>query len=248
MKVENYKWYSESLGQDMELRVYGDKGIPFVIFPAMGGRFFEFEDFGMIKSCSEYIEKGKIQLFTVDCVDNQSWLKSDAMPNERAARHEQYDQYICKEIIPFVKKHAEVGTRPIAAGCSVGGYHAANFFFKHPDLFAGVICLSGVLSLKIFVGDYIDESVYYNSPLYYLPNLSDEYYLKFIREGKIFICVGQGAWEEPMIADAREIQKILLKKKIPAWIDFWGFDVNHDWVWWRKQFPYLLDHFFSLSS
>jgi esterase/lipase superfamily enzyme len=247
MKIDYQKQYSQALGQDMELKIYGEGGIPFLIFPAMGGRYNEFEDFGMVNACSDYIEQKKIQLFTIDSVDNQSWLKGDAMPNERAARHEQYDRYVCKEVVPFIQKYSGPDKKPITAGCSMGGYHAANFFFRHPDLFSGVICLSGVLSPKIFVGDYIDGTVYYNSPLYYLPNLSDEYYLKHIREGKIFICVGQGAWEEPMIKDAREIQKILLKKKIPAWIDFWGFDVNHDWVWWRKQFPYFVNQICSLD-
>ena len=27
---------------------------------------------------------------------------------------------------------------------------------------------------------------------------------------------------------------------VPAWIDFWGEDVNHDWPWWEKQFPYFV--------
>ena len=30
------------------------------------------------------------------------------------------------------------------------------------------------------------------------------------------------------------------EKNIPAWIDYWGYDVNHDWPWWRKQMPYFL--------
>ena len=31
-------------------------------------------------------------------------------------------------------------------------------------------------------------------------------------------------------------------KDIPAWIDFWGKDVNHDWNWWQVQLPYFLNH------
>jgi esterase/lipase superfamily enzyme len=246
MKVEYHKWFSQNLNQEMELKIYGDCGTPVLVFPAMGGHFYEFEDFEMVSACAEFIEGGKFQFYTVDSVDNQSWLNLDALPPERAARHEQYDQYICNEIVPFIQKQNRSGQKPFTVGCSMGGYHAANFFFRHPDLFGGVICLSGVLSLQIFVGDFIDDRIYYNSPLYYLPNLTDEYYLSLFREGKIFICVGQGAWEEPMIDDARAMQKILLKKKVPAWIDFWGYDVNHDWVWWRKQLPYILNQICSL--
>lgn len=36
-----------------------------------------------------------------------------------------------------------------------------------------MISLSGVFDLRLFIGDYIDENVYFNSPLAYLPNLND---------------------------------------------------------------------------
>ena len=29
---------------------------------------------------------------------------------------------------------------------------------------------------------------------------------------------------------------------VHAWTDFWGYDVNHDWDWWRQQLPYFLGH------
>ena len=58
------------------------------------------------------------------------------------------------------------------------------------------------------------------------------------------LCVGQGAWEDEMIADTRDLQAILASKEIPAWIDFWGHDVAHDWPWWRRQMPYFLGHLF----
>ena len=37
-----------------------------------------------------------------------------------------------------------------------------------------------------------------------------------------------------------QFRKLLEYKDIPAWIDFWGYDVNHDWDWWRVQFPYFV--------
>ena len=27
---------------------------------------------------------------------------------------------------------------------------------------------------------------------------------------------------------------------IEAWGDFWGYDVAHDWYWWKKQINYFL--------
>jgi esterase/lipase superfamily enzyme len=122
----------------------------------------------------------------------------------------------------------------------MGGYHSANFFFRHPGHFDSLISLSGLFQLQMFVGDYVDDHVYFNSPLLYLENLDDPWYIEKYKRSKIIICSGQGAWEDAMIADIRKLHMILQGKGIPHWIDLWGQDVNHDWPWWRKQLPYFL--------
>jgi esterase/lipase superfamily enzyme len=122
----------------------------------------------------------------------------------------------------------------------MGAYHSTNFFFRHPDAFDMLIAISGVYQLHMFIGDYNDENVYYNSPLHYLPNLSDPWFLDQYRQSKIVICTGQGAWEEPALADTLALKNILEAKGIPAWVDLWGYDVNHDWPWWLKMVPYYL--------
>jgi esterase/lipase superfamily enzyme len=122
----------------------------------------------------------------------------------------------------------------------MGGFHAANFFFRHPDTYDAVISLSGLFSLRHFIGDYMDENVYFNSPLAYLVNLNDPWFLDQYRQSQVIVCVGQGAWEDEMRADASALQGILEGKSVPAWIDYWGHDVNHDWPWWRIQLPYFL--------
>lgn len=243
MKVEYHQWYSPSLGQEMELKIYGYYGKPVIVFPCLGGRFFEWEDFKMVEAVAPFIEDGKVKLFTVDSLDNQSWANRGIHPADRARRHEHYDHYIVYEVAPFVRRHCDnTPQKFLATGCSMGGYHAANFFFRHPDVFDGMICLSGLFQLKSFVGDYSDENVYFNSPLYYLPNMSDPWYLEQYRRSDIIICSGQGAWEDAMVQDARAMQRILHDKGLSAWVDLWGGDVNHDWPWWRKQLPYFLSH------
>jgi esterase/lipase superfamily enzyme len=123
----------------------------------------------------------------------------------------------------------------------MGAYHSANFFFRHPDIFDSVISLSGLYQLRMFIGDYMDDSVYFNSPLSYLPNLNDPWYIDHYRRSHIIIACGQGAWEDSMLADTLTLKNILESKGISAWIDVWGGDVNHDWPWWRKMAPYFLD-------
>jgi esterase/lipase superfamily enzyme len=129
----------------------------------------------------------------------------------------------------------------------MGASHAVLFFFKHPDVFKGTIALSGIYNFRRFLDNYAGDSldVYFNSPLDFLPNLTDPAMLDKYRNSDIILCAGQGAWEGPMVADTLRIKKILELKGIPCLIDVWGFDVNHDWPWWRRQFPYFLDRLYG---
>jgi esterase/lipase superfamily enzyme len=54
----------------------------------------------------------------------------------------------------------------------------------------------------------------------------------------------QGAWDEESLEDTRDLQAIFRAKAIPAWIDIWGHDVNHDWTWWYKQMNHFLGHLY----
>jgi esterase/lipase superfamily enzyme len=241
MNIEYHKWWSPSLNQDMELKVYGYYGKPVLVFPAQSGRFYDFENFGMIQAIAPFIEEGRIKVFTVDGIDDQTWANWDAHPADRAFRHMDYDHYVTGEVAPFVDQHCNhSGQKILTTGVSMGGYHSANFFFRHPDIFDAVIAISGIYDLQMFVGDYSDENVYLNSPLAYLSNLEDPWYLDQFRNSKIIITAGQGAWEEDMLQETLALKSVLEAKNIPAWVDIWGNDVNHDWPWWRKMLPYFL--------
>lgn len=241
MKRETHHWHSDQLGQDMPIDVYGDRGKPILIFPSQEGRYFEYQDFGMVDVCAPFIEAGQIHLICVDSVDSQSWLNNQITPNQRARRHNQYEAYILKEVVPWVRKRlGDKAATLLASGASMGGYHSSNIYFRHPDVFSGVISLSGVYDLTLFVGDAMDDDIYYHVPLAYLPHLTDRFYLDRYREGEIVLCVGQGDWEEPMLDQTRRMGDILRDLDVPAWIDVWGTDVSHDWPWWRKQMPHFL--------
>jgi esterase/lipase superfamily enzyme len=131
MQVEYHKWWSPSLNQDMEIKIYGHWGKPVLVFPSSGGRFYEYEDFGMVQACRPFIEGGKIKLFTVDSVDNQSWFNHGAHPADRARRHNDYDRYIVEEVAPFIRDQGHA-SKFLSTGCSLGAYHAANFFSGIP--------------------------------------------------------------------------------------------------------------------
>ena len=45
---EHRRWFSPALGRDMELLVFGHGGARVIVFPTSMGRFYEWEDRGMI--------------------------------------------------------------------------------------------------------------------------------------------------------------------------------------------------------
>jgi esterase/lipase superfamily enzyme len=240
MHVERHRWYSPALGQEMECELYGHAGRPVLAFPSQDGRMADFAGFGMIDACREILEAGRMRLVAVDGIDWQSWTNAAVAPAERARRHLAYDRYVMDELVPFVRKTAGRGTMWVT-GCSMGAFHAANFFFRRPDVFDGVIGLSGLYSATSFIADQWDDATYFNSPLQYLPGLADPAFLDRYRRSAIAFGVGQGRWEEDCLADTRALEGILRGKGIPAWFDYWGGDVDHDWPWWRKMLPYFLD-------
>ncbi|MDW8015241.1 MAG: alpha/beta hydrolase-fold protein [Bacteroidia bacterium] len=230
----------------MGLNRYGERGIPFLAFPAQEGNHRNLEDFGLISSIQSFIEEGKVQFFTVDSYDAESWTSRVLPPQARSQQYEAYVHYIIDEVLPLIQR---LTSAPIwTTGVSMGAYHAANFLFRFPHKFGGVIALSGIYELSTFLGEYSDEIVYLNSPLWFLPNLEDPFYVNELRQKRIILCVGQGAWEEPMLTQTRLMGQILERKGIPAWVDIWGLDVVHDWPWWHKQMNYFLGKEFGSLS
>jgi esterase/lipase superfamily enzyme len=242
MNVEYHKWWSPNLNYEMELKVYGHTGKAVIVFPTTSGKFYEYEDFGMVEACQPFIDSGDITLFTVDSIDHQTWLNYGIHPDDRAKRYNDYDRYIIQEVIPFARSHGTQFPKLMVTGCDIGGTHAANFFFKHPDVFDTLVALSGIYSSRYFLGDFMDDQTYFHFPLVYLPNLTDHWYLDQYQESDIIFCVGQGAWEQDSLMDTWAMRTVLSEKNIPAWIDFWGEDVTHDWPWWRKQIVHFLSH------
>ena len=247
MKVEYYKEYSFHLNRDMEFKVYGHRGNPVLVFPSQDGRFFDFENNGMVDCVQDYIEDGRIKLFCCDSSDVNSWSSTTLDP--RIENHEAYTRYITEELCPHIfdiNKNANNGYTfdgIVTTGCSMGATHALNFLLRFPEIFSGCIALSGAYDARLFFGDYMDDLVYANSPVDYIEGMPNDHpYVSLYRERNIIICVGQGAWEHPMLEDATRMKELFGYKNIPAWIDYWGHDVAHDWPWWKKQLPYFMNY------
>lgn len=244
MRVEQRRWFSANLGHDMELALFGHAGQPLICFPSQDGRTADWAGFGMVNAVADLIDAGRLMMLVVDGVDWQSWTNRSAPVEQRARRHHDYDRYVTEEVVPLARLEAARDDVWVT-GCSMGAFHAANFFFRRPDLFSGVIAMSGLYQPRLFVGDYSDDDVYFNSPLHYLPELDDPWHLERYRQSRIVFCVGQGAFEERALADTRALQEVLHHKSVPATFDYWGHDVEHHWYWWQKMLRHHLQVLWS---
>lgn len=246
MRRDVTSWYSERLYQVMPLAAYGHYGTPVLMLPTAAADFLEYERFQLIDSVRWFIEQGKVKLYTVNSVNKQALLNDHAAPWEKVEWLERYDGYLTQEVLPLIRNDCrDQRILPFVVGISLGASLAANVFFRHPDLFAGAILMSGSYDLRPYFDGHYSERVYFNNPVDYLPNLHDDYYLPILRHGgrRIIIFTGQGAYEAP--GRSRQLSDILNSKGIPHWLDVWGEDVNHDWPWWRKAMPYYFGKLFG---
>ena len=98
---------------------------------------------------------------------------------------------------------------------------------------------------SMFFEGYMDDLVYNNSPVNYLSNMPEDHpYISMYNSRNILIVVGQGAWEGPLKESTDRLNEVLYRKGIHATIDYWGYDVAHDWPWWYKMVEHYGPRFF----
>ena len=56
MYTEEVTKYSQILNRDMHMMIYGHDGVPFLAFPTQDSKCHNYEDFGMIRELSDYLE------------------------------------------------------------------------------------------------------------------------------------------------------------------------------------------------
>ena len=231
---------SAILGKDMHVNVYGKKGLPVVMFPTLAASPESLEDAGVVDELAEYLDSGIIQLFCTETVDQESWA-ADGDPKERARRQETYYHYVVDELVPLVHKVSKSTARPLAMGCDMGATHAAIALLRRPDLFQGCVCLSGSYDARRYFGDWMDATLYDNTPNAFLPQMPlDHPYVAVYNQRQLLFCTGQEASEADSLRCTREMDANLVRLGVEAWCDYWGGDVTHNWYWWKKQLRYFL--------
>jgi len=243
MKREITSWYSPALSQDMPISVYGHYGFSILLIPTAAADYLEYERFQMMDALAPVLDSGKCKIYSINSINNESWLNNDLYPPHKAIRHNQFNEYVVNEVIPFIKETSSDDTPIYTCGASFGALHAMNLFLRFPDKFNGAISMSGVYNLAEYTKGFYDDQVYFNSPEHYIQNLNDQWYLEKIRASKhIHLYTGSGDYEDPEAS--RRFSSILNEKQIPHDLGIWGTDIKHDWPTWRMMLPFILEEKF----
>jgi esterase/lipase superfamily enzyme len=230
MNREYHRWHSPTLGRDMELLVFGHAGARVLAFPTSRGRFYEWEDRGLIRSLAHHIHSGWLQIICVDSIDSDSWYAYHHHPGHRAWMHELYDRYLSHEVVPFTR-WKNPNPFLIATGASFGAYHALNFGLRHPDAVGRIISLSGLCDIRRFLHGYFDNTVYHNNPVDFVAGEHDPHRLALLQRQDVVLAVGR---EDAMFGSNQHLSDVLWGKGI--WHAFRPWDGwYHDWPHWEKM-------------
>lgn len=230
MNREYHRWRSAALDRDIELLVFGHAGARTIAFPTSAGRFYDWENRGMVEALRPLLTAGELQLFCVDSVDRESWYNRAIPPEQRVARHDQYDRYILQEVLPFTEKsnpHPFV----ILTGASFGGYHALNFSLRHPESVHRVLSMSGLCDIRWVFGNHPEELVYFHNPVQYIANEHEPRRLEALRKLNIILAVGR---EDRLYPSNEQLSQLLWQHGIWHALRVWnGF--AHDWPDWQRM-------------
>jgi len=236
-----HRWYSQRLHRDMELLVFGHAGAKVLIFPTRDGRFYEYEDLGLVDTLRPRVEAGDLQLFCVDSIDWETFYCFWCQPADRLRRHVAFEEYILNEVLPMMDRiNADPCT--IAHGLSLGAFHAANIAFRHPLRFQKLRAFSGRYDLTIdiehfrdLLSGWRDEALFYHTPTRYLPSLRG-WRLKALRQMDIVLAIGR---EDPFLQNNHRLCDVLTSLQVPHQLHEWAGRA-HSARYWRAMVPLYL--------
>ncbi|MDQ1096393.1 MULTISPECIES: alpha/beta fold hydrolase [Chryseobacterium] len=234
--IEHSDYYSHILNMHVPVEITGHYGYPVIMFPTSQGSYTQNNDFHLNGSVNWLIEQGKIKLYNIQTIDSSSFYDNNIPPQDRIRNYERYIQFLIQEFVPYIQKLHQTH-RIAVAGASFGGYHAANFAFRFPDLVSHLICLSGAFSIRNFMDGYSDDLVYFNCPNEFVKN---DAAWKYKHMHIVLSTSDQDICRDKNI----EMAEILRSKGIDFWYDERKW-ISHDWPLWRMVFPMFMGRFFS---
>ncbi len=241
MQREYYNWHSEVLNKNVEIASYGHYGTNVLLFSANTPNHKEIEENGFLDSVTKNIRSGRYRIFSISNFMDECWYDFSKREFERSKRHFEFNQFIEEELVNKIYTECGGPVPIITAGAGYGGYMAANVFLRRPDIFIGTIALSATFNLEHYSKDYFDENCYFNSPLHYMPNLTDSYWISHLMTRRhIYLASGSGENEFPY--NTTQMCEILTNKGLRVSSEIWGPEYGHNWLSWSEMFRHFLHH------
>jgi esterase/lipase superfamily enzyme len=232
-------WHSGRLDQRITVVRWGEIGTPVLLFPTAGGDAEEIERFLVIDTLAEYMEAGRIKIYSCDSVAGRVMLGKEGTPEHQMRVMNRFQNFVYHELVPAIREdcHTEdIGI--IAAGASIGAFNALAVLCRYPDVFTHALCMSGTYDLQRFLEAGPTEDFYFSSPLHYLPDLEGPA-LEALRMRYVLLASGRGKAED--ITESWRVAALLGRKGVPNRLDDWGEDWPHDWPTWRNMLHRYLD-------
>jgi esterase/lipase superfamily enzyme len=192
--------------------VFGHWGRSVLVFPSQQRTRYEWEEHGMVGAIAELVDAGRVKLYCVDSWDSASYER-------------------------WVMEHVE-GEDVIAAGVSLGAYHAANIALRHPNRFPLALCFSGIYDISGLGWGERGDAVYFNNPADYVRGLDGS-------AASLLLVAGRGMWEDTTGALEQTLRfaELLAARGVRHELDVWGEEAPHDWPAWRAQLAKHLPRF-----
>jgi esterase/lipase superfamily enzyme len=226
----------------MELLIFGHSGAKVLMFPTRDGRFFEYEELGLVGSLADKLEAGQLQLYCIEGLARETLYATWQHPAERIRRHAAFEDYILSEVLPLMAEKNPQGDT-IVQGCSLGAFQAASLVFRHPHLFRKLVAFSGRYDLTMKVesfGDlfdgYYDDSVYFHTPTHFLPGLGDDWRLDRLRQLDIVLTIGDA---DPFHDNNRYLSRLLGEKNVGHQLHVWDGRAHRAGAWRKMAALYI---------
>ena len=230
------RWFSQRMKREATLARWGHFGTPVLLFPTAGGDAEEMERFLMMQVLAPFIEAGKIKVYSCDSVAGRAMVEQEGSPQHRQWLLNQFHQYVRHEVVPAIRKDCgNPDVEVVAAGASIGAFHAVAAVCRFPDVFRSAIAMSGTYDLRRFFGtDHFVDDYWVSSPVHFVPTLKGPH-LEKLRTRFILMPSGEGKAED--ISESWAMARVLGRQGIPNRVDSWGKETPHDWVTWRAMLP-----------
>jgi esterase/lipase superfamily enzyme len=218
----------------MELLIFGHAGAKVLMFPTRDGRFWEYEELGVVARLAGKVDAGQLQLYCIEGLASETFYDRGRHPADRIRRHAAFEDYILNEVMPLM-----AGANPhdctIAMGCSLGAFQAASLAFRHPHLFRKLAAFSGRYDLTMKVESFDDlfdgyysDGIYFHTPTHFLPGLTCPWRLEMLRRLDIVLAVGAA---DPFLDNNRYLSQLLAEKSIPHQLHVWNGRAHRAGAW-----------------